>query len=58
MQKQKIQRVVDALPDDVDVDALVEKLFLLHKLDAAEKELAERQRGTVDDKRRRVQWLA
>lgn len=36
MHKQRIQQVIDRLPDEVDVDALVEKLYLLNKIDVAE----------------------
>ena len=40
MQKERIQQVVDRLPNEVDVDAFVEKLYLLKKLEVAEEQLA------------------
>ena len=43
MQKEMIQQVVCELPDEVDVDVLVEKLYLLDKIAVAEKQLADGQ---------------
>jgi hypothetical protein len=40
MQKDRIVEVVDALPEEVDVDSLIEKLYLLRRLELAEEELA------------------
>jgi hypothetical protein len=40
MQKQTIQQVLDELPDDVDVDQLLDRIILLEKIDDAEKRLA------------------
>ena len=39
MQKERIVEVVDALPDEVDVDSLIEKLYLLRRLEIAEQEI-------------------
>jgi hypothetical protein len=36
MQKQAIQQVLDELPDDVDIDVLLERIILLEKIEAAE----------------------
>jgi predicted transcriptional regulator len=44
MDKSRVVEVVDALPDDVDLDALIEKLYLLKRLELAEEEVA---RGRV-----------
>ena len=41
MLKEKVQQVVGKLPEDVDVDALVEKLSLLEKIELGERQLAE-----------------
>jgi hypothetical protein len=41
MHKEKIQQVINALPEEVDMDALMEKLYLLDKIEQGEKELAE-----------------
>ena len=40
MQKDRILEFVGALPDDVDVDSLIEKLYLLRRLELAEEEIA------------------
>jgi len=40
MHKERIVEVVGALPDDVDLDALIEKLYLLKRLELAEEEIA------------------
>jgi len=58
MQKERIQELVDALPEEVDVDELIEKLYLLRRLEVAEEELAD---GKVLDQeaveQRFAQWL-
>ena len=40
MKKQQIEHVVADLPDNVNVDALIERLHLLDKIDQAEQQLA------------------
>ena len=40
MEKARIQEVVDGLPEKVDVDELIERLYLLQRLELAEEELA------------------
>ena len=58
MHKERIQQVVAALPEEVDVNALVEKLYLLSKLEAAEKQLADGQGISHEDaKKRLAPWL-
>jgi hypothetical protein len=58
MQKERIQEMVDGLPQEVDVDELIEKLYLLRRLEVAEEELAA---GKVLDheavEQRFAQWL-
>jgi hypothetical protein len=58
MQKERIQEMVDALPEEVDVDELIEKLYLLRRLEVAEEELTD---GKVLDQeaveQRFAQWL-
>ena len=58
MQKERIQQVVSDFPDEVDVDALMEKLYLLQKIDVAEKEIAAG-KGIPHDvaKKRLKRWL-
>ena len=40
MQKEKVRQILEAFPEDIDIDALMEKLFLLEKTETAERELA------------------
>ncbi len=40
MKKEQIEQVVAELPDTVNVDALIERLHLLDKIDQAEQQLA------------------
>jgi hypothetical protein len=58
MKKSQIEQVVSNLPETVDVDALIERLHLLNKIEQAEKQLARGEgvsHGTV--KQRLSQWL-
>jgi len=58
MQKGQIQQVVDTLPDEVDVDALIERLYLLRRLEEAERNLRPaRCSNTRRFERRMAQWL-
>jgi hypothetical protein len=58
MKKSQIQHVVADLPETVDVDALIEQLHLLDKIDQAEKQIA-RGEGVSHEaaKKRLSQWL-
>ena len=40
MSKEQILELVEGLPDDVDLDKLIEKLYLLRRLELAEQEIA------------------
>ena len=58
MQKERIQQVVATLPEEVDIDALVEKLYLLNKIEVAEKQLAEGKGISHEDAKKRLNpWL-
>ena len=59
MQKDKVRQVLDAFPEEIDVDALMEKLYLLQKIETAEKELADGE-GIPDEEveQRLGQWLS
>ena len=58
MQKERVQQVLDSLPDDVDLDAFLEKLVLLQKIDAGERQIAAGQGVSHDDAKERLQqWL-
>ena len=58
MNKQKIQQLVDSLSDDVDIEVLIERLYLLRRLELAEQEIEE---GKVldheDVEKRFATWL-
>lgn len=41
MQKQTVLEVVESMPDDVDVDQLLNKLYVLEKIEVGERALAE-----------------
>lgn len=59
MQKEKVIAVLEDFPDEVDVDALTERLYLLQKIDAAEKEIAAGKGVPHEEVRRRLaKWLA
>ena len=58
MQREKLLSVIQELPDEVDVDALTERLYLLQKIDDAEKEIAAGKGIPHEEVRRRLaQWL-
>ncbi|MEX2173494.1 MAG: hypothetical protein WD872_03975 [Pirellulaceae bacterium] len=40
MLRERLLEVVESLPDNVDLDELIEKLYLLKRLEVAEEELA------------------
>ncbi len=58
MKKSVVQQLVTELPDPVDVDALIEKLHLLDKIEQAEQQIS-RGEGIPHDavKGRLSQWL-
>ncbi len=56
--KNKVMAVVLELPEEVDVDALTERLYLLQHIDEAEKEIAAGKGIPHDEVRRRLaKWL-
>ena len=58
MQKETLQHVLTELPDEVNVDSLVEKLYLLEKIEQGERQL-DRGEGIPHDeaKKRLEKWL-
>jgi hypothetical protein len=58
MDKSRLQEVVATLPDDVDLEALIDKLYLLRRIEIAEAQIAA---GDVlsheEVKKRLAQWL-
>jgi hypothetical protein len=58
VQKQTIQQVLDELPEDIDVDVLLDRIILLEKIDEAEKRLAAGEGVSHDEAKRRMEsWL-
>lgn len=58
MQKQAIQQVLDALPDEVDVDQLLDRIILLEKIEEAERRLAAGEGVGHDEAKQRFEtWL-
>ena len=58
MQKEKVQQVVCDLPEEVDVDTLVEKLYLLEKLEIGERQLARGEGIPHEEAKKRLEkWL-
>ena len=45
MQKETVLQVVEAMPDEIDLDALLNKLYVLQKIEDGERSL--RQEGGV-----------
>jgi predicted transcriptional regulator len=41
MLRERIKQVADEFPEDVDVDAFLERIYLLQDIDVAEKQIAE-----------------
>ena len=59
MQREKVLSVLQELPEEVDVDSLTGRLYLLQKIDDAEKEIAAGKGIPHDEVRRRLaKWLA
>lgn len=58
MQKQAIQDIIDELPEEIDVDAFLDRLILLEKLQAAEERLKAGEGVSHEEARQRLQsWL-
>lgn len=58
MTKDRVLEVVEELPDNVDLDALIERLYLLRRLEIAEAEVAEGKLLEHDEvERRMAPWL-
>ena len=58
MQKEKIKQVIESFPEEIDMDDLMEKLFLLDKIELGEKQLAEGKGISHDDVKERLKtWF-
>ena len=59
MQKEKVQQVLDAFPEDIDVDAFMEKVYLLRKIEIGEQHVAMGKCVSHEDAKKRLEkWLA
>ena len=59
MEKVKIQQVINEQPEEVDVDALMERLYLLQNIEIAEKEIAAGKGIPHEDVKKKLgKWLA
>ena len=58
MHREKVQQVVGELPEEVDVDTLVEKLYLLEKIELGEEQLARGEGVPHEEAKKRLEkWL-
>ena len=58
MEKAKLMQVIDELPEQVNIDALTERLYLLEKIEFAEKQIAAGQGVPHEEaKKRLARWL-
>jgi ABC-type uncharacterized transport system ATPase subunit len=58
MHRETVQQVVGELPEEVDVDTLVEKLYLLEKLELGEQQLARGEGIPHEEAKKRLEkWL-
>lgn len=59
MQKQRVQQLLDAFPDEVNVDAFLEKIYLLEKIEIGERQIDAGEVVPHDEAKQRLQkWLA
>ncbi len=58
MKKSQLEKVIAELPETVDVDALIERLHLLDKIEVAEQQLTRGEGISHEAARQRLsQWL-
>ena len=58
MNKQRIQQLVDALPEDTELDVFIDKLNLLRKIEIGEQQLARGEAIPHEDVVRQLdEWL-
>jgi hypothetical protein len=58
MEKGQIQQVLNQLPDPVDIDEFVEKLYLLRKIEIGEQQLAAGKGISHEEAKKRLEpWL-
>lgn len=58
MQKQIVQQVLDSFNDDVNVDAFLEKVYLMQKIEVGERQIEAGEVTSHEDaKKRLAKWL-
>jgi predicted transcriptional regulator len=58
MQKQRVQQLLDAFPEDVDLDAFLERVYVLEKIEIGERQIASGETIPHDEAKQRLQkWL-
>jgi hypothetical protein len=57
MQKQRVQQLLDAFSEDVDLDAFLEKIDLLEKIETGERQIAAGETTNHEDAKQRLQKL-
>jgi hypothetical protein len=58
MHKEKLKQVIDAFPEEVDMDSLMDTLYLLDKIEQGERQLAEEKGIPHEDVKERLKpWL-
>jgi predicted transcriptional regulator len=58
MRKQRVQEILDAFPEDVDLDAFLEKAIVLEKIEIGERQIANGETVTHEEAKKRLQkWL-
>ena len=58
MEKERLQQVIDEFPENVDIDALMDRLYLLKKIEVAEQQFANGQGIPHSEVKERLsKWL-
>lgn len=58
MQKQTVQQLLDAFPDEVNVDAFLERVYLLQKIELGESQIRSGQTVSHEEAKKRLEkWL-
>lgn len=58
MHKETVKEILDSFPDDVDIDAFMERIYLQKKIDDGERDVSDgRLVAHEDAKQRLAKWL-
>ena len=58
MEKEKVQQVLDTFPNDVDIDAFLEKVYLQRKIETGEKQIKAGEVVPHEEAKKRLdKWL-